>query len=182
MNTTDKKQSIAKLNYLKIAPRKVRVIANLLKKRSAVEAEAELLYRPQRAAQPLLKLLRSAITNAVNKNFKKENLFISDIRVDQGPMLKRWMPRAMGRATPIHKKMSHIILILQEREGEQKSKYKAPTLKSIKSDKHVGHEKEEAKGKDIKKETKNVRELKSQKTSEPKVKAKAIQRRSMTTG
>ncbi len=179
---TNKKQSIAKLNYLKIAPRKVRLVANLLKKRSVIEAEAELLYRPQRAAQPLLKLLRSAISNAVSKDFKKENLFISDIRVDQGPMLKRWMPRAQGRATPIHKKMSHIILVLEEKEGGQKTKYKAPTLKSIKSDKHVGHEKEEAKIKDVKKEIKEVKELKSQKTSEPKVKAKTIQRRSMTTG
>lgn len=178
----EKKQSIAKLNYLKIAPRKVRLIANLLKKRSAIEAEAELLYRPQRAAKPLLKLLRSAISNAINKDLNKEKLFISDIRVDQGPMLKRWMPRAQGRATPIHKKMSHIILVLEEKEGEQKLRYKAPAMKSIKSDKHVGHEKEEAKVKDVKKEVKAAKELKSQKTSEPKVKAKTIQRRSMTNG
>lgn len=177
---TDKKQSIAKLNYLKIAPRKVRLIANLLKNRSTVEAEAELLYRPQRAAKPLLKLLRSSISNAVNKDFKKENLFISDIRVDQGPMLKRWMPRAMGRATPIHKKMSHITLILQEREGEQKMKYKAPTLKSIKSDKHIGHEKEEMRVKDVKnKEAKEVKEAKSKKASGINVKPKAFQRKAM---
>ena len=172
----NKKQSIAKLNYLKIAPRKVRLIANLLKKRSVIEAESELLYRPQRAAKPLLKLLRSAVSNAVNKDFKKENLFITDIRVDQGPMLKRWMPRAQGRATPIHKKMSHIILILGEKE-EQKVRYKAPTMKSIKSDKHVGHEKEEeVKSKENKKESK---ETKSKKTSGTAMKPKLFQRKAM---
>ncbi len=183
MNKTDKKQAIAKLNYLKIAPRKVRLVANLLKKKNVIEAESELLYRPQRAAKPLLKLLRSSVSNAVNnKNLKKENLFVSEIRVDQGPMLKRWMPRAMGRATPIHKKMSHIILVLEEKEGDHKTRFKAPSLKTIKSDKHVGHEKGETKVKDVKKDIKEVKELKSQKTSEPKVKAKAIQRRSMTNG
>ncbi len=173
----DKKQSIAKLNYLKIAPRKVRLIANLLKKRSAIEAEAELLYRPQRAAKPLLKLLRSAISNAASKDLKKEKLFVSDIRVDQGPILKRWMPRAQGRATPIHKKMSHIILVLEEKEGEQKLKYKAPTMKSIKSDKHVGHEKEEeVKPKESKKEKK---EVKSKNPSGAAAKPKLFQRKAM---
>jgi len=173
----NRKQSIAKLNYLKIAPRKVRLIANLLKKRSVVEAEAELLYRPQRAAKPLLKLLRSAISNAVNKDFKKEKLFITDIRVDQGPMLKRWMPRAQGRATPIHKKMSHIILVLEEKEIDKKPKYKAPAMKSIKSDKHVGHEKEEeTKSKENKKE---IKEAKSKKATGAAVKPKLFQRKAM---
>jgi len=71
---------------------------------------------------------------------------------------------------------------LEEKEGEQKTRFKAPSLKTIKSDKNVGHEKGETKVKDVKKEIKEVKELKSQKTSEPKVKAKSIQRRSMTNG
>ncbi len=108
-------QQIAKLNYLHIAPRKVRLIASALKGLTVGEAEAQLLLRPQRAAKPLLKLLRSAIANAKNnQKLNPDQLMISSIRVDQGPMLKRFLPRAMGRATPIQKKMSHITLVLEE--------------------------------------------------------------------
>lgn len=107
-------QQIAKLNYLTIAPRKVRLIANTLKGLSVQEAEAQLLLRVQRSAPPLLKLLRSAISNAKNNKMDASKLVISSILVNQGPMLKRFLPRAMGRATPIHKKMSHVVLVLKE--------------------------------------------------------------------
>lgn len=127
----------AKLNYLRIAPRKVRRIANLLKGLSVVEAEAELLYRPQRAAKPLLKLLRSAISNAQNQQLDKEKLYIADIRVDQGPMLKRYLPRAMGRATLIQKKSSHISLVLKERSEPPQVKYRVPSAKLTKSEKAI---------------------------------------------
>ena len=73
----------------------------------------------KRAAQPVLKLLRSAIANAVNNNNSvKENLYIKKITVDQGPTLKRWRARARGRAFPIHKKTSHIIVELDAGEVE----------------------------------------------------------------
>lgn len=106
---------IAKLNYLRIAPRKVRLIAGTLKGLSAIEAEAQLLFRPQRSSKPLLNLLRSAMANAKN-NYKlnPEKLQVKNIIVNQGPMLKRFLPRAMGRATPIQKKTSHITLTLVE--------------------------------------------------------------------
>jgi len=105
----------AKLNYLHIAPRKVRLITDTLKGLLVSEAEAQLLLRPQRAAKPLLKLLRSAVANAKNnQKLNPDNLVISKILVDQGPILKRSLPRAMGRATPIHKKMSHVTLVLEE--------------------------------------------------------------------
>lgn len=138
----------AKLNYLRIAPRKVRRVASVLKGMSVIEAEAELLYRPQRAAKPLLKLLRSAIANAESQQLDKEKLYIADIRVDQGPMLKRWLPRAMGRATPIQKKSSHIFLVLKERSEPGIIKYRAPIAKLTKSEKSltqpkVAKEKEE---------------------------------------
>ena len=107
------KQQIAKLNYLHIAPRKVRLISDTLKGLSIQEAEAQLLLRPHRAAKALLKLLRSAVANAKN-NQKSSSLFVASLRVDQGPMLKRSLPRAQGRATPIHKKMSHVTLVLEE--------------------------------------------------------------------
>lgn len=103
------------LNYLHVAPRKVRLIANTLKKLSVQEAEAQLLIRPQRANKPLLKLLRSAVANAKNNNqIKSEELMVADVIVNEGPMLKRFLPRAQGRATPIHKKMSHVTLILEK--------------------------------------------------------------------
>lgn len=119
------KTQTAKLKYLKIAPRKVRLIANTLKGLSVVEAEARLFISSERAAEPLIKLLRSTVSNAKNsKQINPDHLFIKEIRVDQGPMMKRFMPRAMGRATPIQKKSSHITLILSESE-----KLKSPRFK-----------------------------------------------------
>lgn len=104
-----------KLSYLKIAPRKVRLLADTLRGLSVQEAQAQLLLRRQRSAKPILKLLNSAVANAKNqKNIDSQKLFISSLRVDDGPMLKRSLPRAQGRATPIHKKMSHVTLILEE--------------------------------------------------------------------
>ncbi len=137
----EQKQAVAKLNYLKIAPRKTRLIAHLIKGMNATEAEAELLYRPHRAAKAILKLLRSAISNAANVNLNKEKLFVSEIRVDQGPMLKRFMPRAQGRATPIHKKLSHVYLALAEKENAQVARYKVPSAKLTQSEKQVHQEK-----------------------------------------
>ena len=108
-------QQIAKLNDLKIAPRKVRLIAGLIRGLSTQEAEAQLLFSNQRSAQPLLKLLRSAIANAKNNaKLNTDQLFIKSIIVNQGTMLKRFLPRSMGRATPIHKKLSHVVLVLEE--------------------------------------------------------------------
>ncbi|MDP2695874.1 MAG: 50S ribosomal protein L22 [bacterium] len=106
---------IAKVKYLHIAPRKVRLVANTLKGLSAHEAEAQLLLRPHRAAKALLTLLRSGVANAKNnKKLNAEKLVVSNLMVDPGPMMKRFMPRAMGRATPIQKKMSHVTLVLEE--------------------------------------------------------------------
>jgi len=141
---TKPKITSAKLQYLKIAPRKVRLVAHLIKGMPTVEAESELLYRPQRAAKAILKLLRSAINNAENLHLDKEKLYVSEIRVDEGPMLKRFMPRAMGRATPIHKRMSHIYLTLEEKPTAQIARYKVPVAKLTKSEKQVKKEKEHA--------------------------------------
>lgn len=107
----------ATLRYLHIAPRKVRSVADTLRGLSLNEAEAQLVIRASRPAKPLLKLLRSAAANAKVKHMDPSRLAITHIRVDQGPMLKRFLPRAQGRATPIHKKMSHVTLILGEVEA-----------------------------------------------------------------
>ena len=126
------KTATAKLNYLRMAPRKTRLIANMIKGLSANEAEAQLLLNPRKASEPILKLLRSAIANGKQKNIQLENLFVKEIRVDQGPMLKRFMPRAQGRATPIQKKTSHITLILAESEKIKKPRFKIVKPERIK--------------------------------------------------
>ena len=125
-------QQIAKINYLKITPRKVRLIANTLKGLSVQEAEAQLLLRVQRSATPLLKLLRSAVANAKNAKLDVSKLMISTILVNKGPMLKRSLPRAMGRATPILKRMSHVVLVLSESEKVKGNRFiiTPPTKKS----------------------------------------------------
>lgn len=104
----------AKLNYLHMAPRKVRLLANVIRGLPVHEAEAQLLYHARRAAQPLLKLLRSARANANAKKLDAARLVVARITVDQGPMLKRSLPRAMGRATPLQKKMSHVVMVLAD--------------------------------------------------------------------
>jgi large subunit ribosomal protein L22 len=118
-----KAEARAVLRYLRIAPRKVRLVANLIKGKSVNDAQAQLMLNPKRSAVPLLKLLNSAIENAKAKNMNVEKLIVVDIRVDKGPMLKRWMPRAQGRATPIHKHTSHILIVLKESEKSVESKF-----------------------------------------------------------
>lgn len=109
-------QVTAKLNYLRIAPRKVRLVANAIKGLPVNEAEAQLLFRPKHSSKPLLDLLRSAMANAKNNHkLNPDKLMVKEIRVDQGPTLKRFLPRAMGRATPLQKKTSHIYLTLEEK-------------------------------------------------------------------
>ena len=111
------KQTV-KLNYLRMAPRKVRAVAGLLRGVPVNEAEARLLFERRRPAKPLLKLLRSAITSAkTNQKANPDKLVIETITVDGGPMLKRSLPRARGSASMIQKKMSHITLVLVEREA-----------------------------------------------------------------
>ncbi|MBI5306514.1 50S ribosomal protein L22 [Candidatus Wolfebacteria bacterium] len=126
------KIATAKLNYLKMAPRKVRLMANVLKGLSVNEAQAQLMVNPKRPIEPLIKLLHSAIANAKNKNLTVENLFIKDIRVNQGPMIKRFMPRAQGRAAMIQKKMSHVVLVLGESEKLKKSRFTIVKAERIK--------------------------------------------------
>lgn len=106
----------AHLNYLRMSPRKVRLAANLIKGMDTKRAELELQYLGRRSAQPLLKLLRSAVANA-RHNFQlpEEGLYVKSILVNQGPTLKRFMPRAFGRAAPVRKRTSHISLILDSR-------------------------------------------------------------------
>ena len=119
-----------------MAPRKVRLVASLLRGLSVNEAEAQLLMMRKRATQPLIKLLRSAVSGAKNRKMDIDKLIVESIMVDGGPMLKRFMPRAQGRMAEIQKKMSHITLTLAENDKVVK-KY---TIVVPKKEKHLAHE------------------------------------------
>jgi len=120
----------AKLRYLRIAPRKVRLVADLVRGKSVEEATHILNFTRKRAAKPILKLLNSAIANAShNFQLKKENLYISKIVVNEGPKLKRWRPRARGVTYEIQKKTSHITLVLAESKAKAKNEKAKTTRK-----------------------------------------------------
>lgn len=122
------------LNNLRIAPRKVRQVVALIKKMPVQEAEALLKFQGKRAAPPVLKLLKSGVASAANNfSLSPEDLHIFNIFVDEGPMLKRFMPRAFGRAGAIHKKTSHITLVLEEKIGGGRKKKKVVEVKTDKS-------------------------------------------------
>lgn len=104
----------ASLKNLKIAPRKVRLVADSIKGMHVVEALAHLDVMTQRSVGPLSKLIRSAVANAKEQEMDTDRLVIRSIRVDKGIKLKRAVPRARGRATVIEKKMSHVMLELGE--------------------------------------------------------------------
>lgn len=134
----------AKLSYLRIAPRKVRLVADLIRGKSVEEAETILNFTTKKAAFPIFKLLRSAIANAKN-NFQLDpaNLYIFRITVDEGPKYKRWQARARGQAAEIQKKTSHITLVLDElvKKPSQKKRIKEMKLEKVK----VGEKKVEEK-------------------------------------
>jgi large subunit ribosomal protein L22 len=110
------KHKTAQLKYLRIAPRKVRVVIDTIRGLKVDAALAILDFTQKSAAPPVAKMLRAAVANAASaENVDVDALVIKDIRVDQGPMLKRFMPRAMGRATRIQKKSSHVYLELEEK-------------------------------------------------------------------
>lgn len=103
----------AQLNYLHIAPRKVRLVAGIIKGMTVKNAEQVLRRFPKRAATPLLKLMKSAMRSATH-NFRipSDDLRIQKIIIDQGPVYKRTMPRAFGRAAVIRKRTSHVALVV----------------------------------------------------------------------
>lgn len=103
----------ALLKNYRQSPRKVRLVVNLIKGRKVGEALDILELIPKRTAAPLAKILRSAVANASElSSGEKNNLIVKDIRVEKGTVLKRYMPRARGRASPIRKRMSHVSIVL----------------------------------------------------------------------
>ena len=107
----------AKATFERIAPRKVKLVLDLIRNKPAEEAMAILKFTPKAACEPLAKLLKSAMANAEN-NFDMDvsRLYVAECTVSQGPTLKRIRPRAHGRAFRINKKTSHINIVLKEME------------------------------------------------------------------
>lgn len=120
--------------YLRISPKKVRLVADVIRGLDVNTAEDQLKFITKKASHLIAKTLKSAVANAEhNFGLKKDNLYIKKILVNEGPALKRWMPRAFGRATPIKKRSSHIEIVLDEiKLGKVERKTsKIETLKAI---------------------------------------------------
>ncbi len=106
--------------HIRIAPRKAKLVADLVRGKKVDEALAILKFTPRGASPIIEKLLRSAIANAENNHdMDKEELFIAEIYANQGPTMKRFRPRAQGRATQILKRTSHIGIVLREKPGKE---------------------------------------------------------------
>lgn len=107
----------AKLKFVRISPRKVQIVLDLIRGKSASEAMAILKHTPKAASEHLIKLLNSAVANAENNNnMDKENLYVSACYATPGPTLKRIRPRAQGRAFRVLKRTSHVTLTVKEKE------------------------------------------------------------------
>ncbi|GGJ29097.1 MULTISPECIES: 50S ribosomal protein L22 [Paenibacillus] len=114
-------QAKAHAKFVRIAPRKVQLVVDLIRGKQVGEAIAILRHTPKSASPVVEKLLNSAIANAEfissekNESVDVNSLFISEVYVNQGPTLKRFRPRAMGRASKINKRTSHISLVVTEK-------------------------------------------------------------------
>ena len=109
-------EASAKLKYARLSPQKTRLVVDMVRGKAVQEALSILKFSPQRPADVVAKLVRSAVANAEQKGVSDiDRLFVKSVTVDQGPALKRFMPRAQGRATRIRKPTSHITVVLDEK-------------------------------------------------------------------
>lgn len=109
-------EAIAKAKYVRVAPRKVRLVMDMVRGKNVSDALSTLNLVHKAASPVLAKVIRSAVANAENsKGMEADNLYIKTAYVDEGPTMKRFMPRAMGRATTIRKRTSHITVVLGEK-------------------------------------------------------------------
>ena len=114
-NEQKDKRPRAVAKYVRISSRKVKAVIDLIRGKQVMEAKAILMHTPKSASEPVEKLLDSAIANAENNlELVKDNLYVAEVYADQGPTLKRYRPRAQGRATRIRKRTSHITIVLDE--------------------------------------------------------------------
>ena len=116
-STESGKEVKAFARYIHVSPRKLRLVADLVRKTRVEDALEQLRYSSKKAATPIAKVINSAIANAIhNHNFKKEDLFVKAITIDGGPAYKRMEPRAQGRGFIVRKRTSHINVILESKE------------------------------------------------------------------
>ena len=119
----------ASLSNYRQSPRKVRLVANLIKGKKVSDAETALSFLVKRASLPISLLLQSAVANAKQNNgVEKADLFIKNLTVDKGVVMKRFMPRARGMSSRINKRTSHVLLVL-EQKAETKKVTKAKAVK-----------------------------------------------------
>ena len=110
-------KATAKATYVRISPRKVQIVLDLIRNQPCDKAMAILQYTPKAATEPLMKVLKSAMANAENNyNMDVTRLFVSYAHVAPGPIIKRIQPRAQGRANRINKRTSHITITVKEME------------------------------------------------------------------
>ena len=153
----------ATLNNLRIAPRKVRLVTHALIGVDTREALLQLSKMVKKSSQPITTLLGSAVANARNNfGLDENNLYIESIRVGDGLRLERWLPRAFGRATPLIRRGSNVMIILEERiEGKNRTERKQPIVKSLPRESALA-------------ESENSEEKKEVKTSMPEFKKEMI--------
>jgi large subunit ribosomal protein L22 len=102
--------------YIRLSPRKAREVVDLIRGKDLKEALAILRYTPRKASAPIAKVVQSAAANAEhNYEMNKDSLYVAECYVDQGPIIKRFQPRAMGRADLLRKRTSHITVVLKEK-------------------------------------------------------------------
>ncbi|AAM25430.1 MAG: 50S ribosomal protein L22 [Caldanaerobacter subterraneus] len=103
--------------YVRISPRKARLVLNLIRGKHVDEALAILKFTPKKASKIVEKVLKSAIANAENNhNMNRDNLYVAKAVADEGPTMKRVLPRAMGRADIMRRRTSHITIVVKEKE------------------------------------------------------------------
>ncbi|NBX70892.1 MAG: 50S ribosomal protein L22 [Actinobacteria bacterium] len=113
----------ASARFVRVTPQKARRVINLIRGMSAAEAQTLLRFAPQTASEPIGKVLDSAVANATNNyNLDPRTLVITEAYVDEGPTMKRFRPRAQGRASQILKRTSHITVIVESVDADSKKK------------------------------------------------------------
>ncbi len=162
----------ASAKNIRISPRKVRLIVDLIRGAKTIDALNQLAFMNKKAKTVVEKLIKSAIANAMNTyDLSEDNLFIREIRVDEGATMKRWMPRARGRATPIRKRTSHIKLVLAEIVDSGKTKAKKLEIEAPISLQSKAKEEGDAKvkeSKQAKNKNKDTSEEKGKKIIDPR--------------
>ncbi len=128
----------AKARFIRMSARKVRLVIDLIRGAHVLKAQTQLRFANKAAAEPVLKLLNSAIANATNNfHLNKDDLMITSIMADEGPTLDRFHPRAHGRAMPIRKRSTHISIILENIEPKETIKEKVETEVKTKKAKKI---------------------------------------------